>query len=130
MIKSENKGNTILRKGLVITQFSLSALLIICTLIVYQQLNFLHNKDLGFNKDQVMYFTVQGQVAKDPAAFKNEISRFPGVIAATAGYGLPGDQYAGDNIIVATNEGDKTFPANQFMVDEDYIKTLGLHMVA
>jgi putative ABC transport system permease protein len=130
MLNSENKGNTILRKALVITQFSLSALLIICTLIVYKQLSFLHQKDLGFNKDQVMYFTVQGQVAKDPAAFKNEIKQFPGVIAATAGYGLPGDQFAGDNIIVTTKEGDKTFPANQFMVDEDYIKTLGLHIAA
>ncbi|MDB5248991.1 MAG: Macrolide export ATP-binding/permease protein MacB, partial [Segetibacter sp.] len=45
-----------LRQGLVIIQFALSALLIVSTTIVYRQISYLHTKDLGFNKDQVLYF--------------------------------------------------------------------------
>ncbi|MDB5222070.1 MAG: FtsX-like permease family protein [Chitinophagaceae bacterium] len=118
-----------LRKGLVIVQFALSALLIVCTTIVYRQITFLHNKDLGFNKDQVIYFDVRGDVEKHPETFKQEILRTPGVVSATAGYGLPGDVLAGDEIIVPGKEGDKTQSVNLFIVDHDYIKTMGLQLV-
>jgi putative ABC transport system permease protein len=50
-------GSSALRQGLVIVQFALSALLIVCTTVVYRQINFLHEKDLGFNKDQVRLFS-------------------------------------------------------------------------
>ena len=63
-------------------------------------MNFLHEKDLGFNKEQVIYFSAQGKVGNDPETFKTELLRSPGVISATAGYGLPGDQLAGDGVKV------------------------------
>ncbi|MGD0581976.1 MAG: FtsX-like permease family protein [Bacteroidales bacterium] len=55
-IFTKNPGNTRFRKILVIFQFSLSIILIICTLIVGNQLNYLQNKNLGFNKDDIGYF--------------------------------------------------------------------------
>jgi len=119
-----------LRKGLVIIQFALSALLIVCTTIVYRQMTFLHQKDLGFSKDQVLYFDVHGDVEKHPETFKQELLRSPGVVAVTSGYGLPGDVLAGDNIKVHTPEGDKQHTANLFIVDHDYVKTMGLQLVA
>jgi putative ABC transport system permease protein len=125
-----NTGSSNLRQGLVIVQFALSALLIVCTTIVYRQMNFLHKKDLGFNKDQVIYFDVQSGVEKDPEAFKTALLRSPGVISATAGYGLPGDVLAGDGIRIPGKDGEKEYTTNLFVVDFDYINTMGLQMVA
>jgi putative ABC transport system permease protein len=127
---SSNNNGAWLRQGLVIVQFALSALLIVCATIVYRQINFLHQKDLGFSKDQVMYFDVRGDVTKNPNAFKEELKRSSGVVAVTAGYGLPGDLFAGDDVIVPGKDGEKTYPANQFLVDEDYVTTLGLKIIA
>jgi len=130
-LKSSGRGQaSVLRQGLVVVQFSLSALLIVCATVVYRQINFLHQKDLGFNKDQIVYFYAQGEIEKDPEAFKTELLRSPGVVSATAGYGLPGDVLAGDGIKVPGKDGEKEYPANLFIVDFDYIKTLGLSVIA
>ncbi len=121
----------LLRKGLVVVQFGLSVFLIVSTFIVYRQVNYLQNKDLGFNKDQLMYFGMRGdKMYGNQEAFKNEILASSGVISATIGYGLPGDIFAGDQVIVPGPGGGKTFGANQFMVDHDYIKTMGLKIIA
>jgi putative ABC transport system permease protein len=55
-------GTPLLRQALVVVQFTLSALLIISTLIVYRQTNYLNDKDLGFNKEQVLYFQIRDSV--------------------------------------------------------------------
>ncbi|HEX8678216.1 MAG TPA: FtsX-like permease family protein, partial [Segetibacter sp.] len=119
-----------LRQALVVIQFALSALLIVSTTIVYRQINYLHNKDLGFNKEQIIQFQVRGGVESNLESFKNELKQSPAIVAATAGYGLPGDVLAGDEIIIPTKDGEKTMPANLFIVDHDYIKTLGLKLIA
>ncbi len=127
----DNKSSTsMLRHGLVVVQFALSALLIVCTLIVYRQMNFLREKDLGFNKEQVIYFSAQGKVGDDAETFKTELLRSPGVVSATAGYGLPGDLLAGDGVKLVTKDGEKDQTTNLFIADFDYIKTLGLQIIA
>ncbi|MCW3092851.1 MAG: FtsX-like permease family protein [Ferruginibacter sp.] len=119
-----------LRQGLVIVQFVFSVLLIVSATIVYRQSNYLHNKDLGFNKDQVLLFPIEGKVATSTELFKNELKQNPNIVSATGGYGLPGDAFAGDEIIVPGKEGDKSVPVNLFIVDPDYITTLGLKLIS
>lgn len=119
----------VLRKALVVVQFSLSALLIVCTVIVYRQMKFMHEKDLGFNKDQVLYFDAQGGVVDKPEVFKDELRSLGGVISVTGGYGLPGDLFATDGIIVPDKDGDKEYPASHILADHDYIKTMGLTVI-
>jgi putative ABC transport system permease protein len=121
---------SLLRQGLVIIQFSLSALLIICTIIVYRQMKFLHEKDLGFSKEQVIYFDVRGGVAEKTEVFKNALKKSPGVVSVTGGYGLPGDQLATDGIIVPGNNQQQEYTAVQLIVDYDYIKTMGAEIIA
>jgi len=83
---NRNPGNQQFRRVLVIFQFSLSVLLIVCTLIVRSQLHYIHNKNLGFNKDDIGYFMY-------PAApwdhmlktVKNELTNNPGILSITAG---------------------------------------------
>lgn len=120
-----------LRHGLVVTQFSLSVLLIISAIVVFNQVNYLHTKDLGFNKEQIIFFPMRGDsMQKKVDAFKDQLLQSPGVSSVSIGYGFPGDAVAGDEIIVSRNGQHITQSATQLMVDYDYIKTLGLNLVA
>jgi putative ABC transport system permease protein len=120
-----------LRQGLVVVQFSLAVLLIICSVVVFDQVRFMHNKDLGFNKEQIMFFPMRGEaMAKNQETFKNQLLQSPGIAAVSIGYGFPGDAVAGDQVIVPRNGEQKIFSVTQLMVDHDYIKTLGLHLIA
>jgi putative ABC transport system permease protein len=118
-----------LRHGLVVIQFSLSVLLIISAIVVIRQVNYLHNKDLGFNKDQIMFFPMRGDnMTKNYEAFKNELLQAPGVSSVSVGYGFPGDMF-GDGMMKVPRKGEEK-KATQMMVDHDYIKTLGLKLIA
>jgi len=120
-----------LRQGLVIVQFTISVTLIISAIIVYRQVNYLHNKDLGFQKEEIMFFQMRGdKMYQDQALFKNELMKQPGVSSVSIGYGFPGDATAGDQIIVPMNGEEKKMPAAQLLVDYDYIKTLKLQIIA
>jgi putative ABC transport system permease protein len=127
---TNNSKTSWLRQGLVLIQFSLSTLLIVSAIMVYRQTHFLNNKDLGFNKEQVVYFQMRGDVEKNLETFKSELKQSPGIIAVTSGYGLPGDQFAGDGISIPTKDGEKDYSANVFIGDFDYVKTLGLRIIA
>lgn len=67
------KGKSTLRKFLVVTQFSISIVLIIATMITYQQLQFLNNRELGYNKNQVVSLRFFGDLAPNYDAFHNEL---------------------------------------------------------
>jgi len=126
-------GSSWLRRALVVIQFSLSVLLIVSTLIVYRQTKYLNNKDLGFNKEQVVYFQLRDSLEANPLTletFKSELRSSPNIVAVTSGYGLPGDAFAGDGITLPTKEGEKEHLANVFIGDYDYVKTLGLRIIA
>lgn len=124
-----------LRKGLVIVQFVISVVLIAATAIVYRQLNYLQQKNLGFNKDQTLVMSVPiavglpGEKAKigyEP--LKTELLRNPAVLAVAASYGDPGGLVAGDGIRIP---GEKTRTSiNMFTVDYDYIPALKMELVA
>ncbi len=120
-----------LRHGLVVVQFALSVLLIISAIVVINQVNYLHQKDLGFNREEIMFFPMRGErMNQNYQTFKNELLRSPGVSSVSIGYGFPGDMFAGDQIKVLRNGELKAQPVTQLMVDHDYIKTLGLQVVA
>ncbi|MGH2566544.1 MAG: FtsX-like permease family protein, partial [Ginsengibacter sp.] len=78
----------LLRKGLVIFQFSISIILIIGTVIVYTQLNYMRNQDLGFNKDQTIVIDTNQDKNKD--AFKESLTSIRGVISVTYSSVIPG----------------------------------------
>jgi putative ABC transport system permease protein len=120
-----------LRHALVVSQFTLSALLIISAMVVFNQVGYLHHKDLGFNREEIMFFPMRGEdMFKNTDAFKNQLLQAPGVTAVSIGYGFPGDAVAGDEVLQRKNgKWEKQF-ATQLMVDYDYIKTLGLNVIA
>ncbi|HYF69265.1 MAG TPA: FtsX-like permease family protein [Ohtaekwangia sp.] len=126
--QSGRSGKTVLRKGLVVLQFILSFFLITAALVVSEQHTFLRTKDMGFNKDNVIVLPLRGDMRNNMEAVKNTFSNHPNVISASLEYGLPGEAYAGDGIIdKATN---KDLGTSLLLVDHDYIKTMGLKLIA
>jgi putative ABC transport system permease protein len=125
---SGKSGKILLRKGLVVLQFILSFFLIIAALVVSEQHTYMRTKDMGFDKDNVIAMPLRGDMATNLEATKALFSNHPNIISATLGYGLPGEAYAGDGVKdKATN---KDWHINLLTVDHDYVKTLGLEIVA
>ncbi|WP_161888030.1 ABC transporter permease [Pontibacter russatus] len=120
-----------LRHGLIVVQFALSIFLIICAMIVYRQVSYLHNKDLGFNKDQIMFFQMRGEnMFENYETFKNELKKGPGIQEVSIGYGFPGDATAGDRVIVPKGGEQVHHGVTLLMVDFDYLGTLDMKVVA
>ncbi|MEP2667631.1 MAG: FtsX-like permease family protein [Cyclobacteriaceae bacterium] len=124
----EKKETGFYRNTLVVLQFMFSFFLITGSMIVLSQNKLLHNKDLGFDKDQLMVLYLDKSVRSNYESVKQEFLSNPNITFATAGYGLPGDIVAGDGVTNPTIS--KELPANMFCVDFDYVKTLGLQIIA
>lgn len=122
-------GQEWLRKSLIVVQFAVSTVLIICVLVVFQQVQFLSHQDLGFEKEQLIHFPMRGRLFSSQDAVRREFSEIPGVVSTTIGFGIPGDIVSGDNIIVPGEE-RRTLPARIFTIDHDYIRTMGMQLVA
>jgi len=125
----------ILRNGLIVFQFFVSTSLIIATIIVFQQLHFMQNKKLGYDKDQVLYLKdTQLLGLRDVRqAFKETLQKDPRIVSASSGNNLPGNLNMGGTQIFPkdklANENDVEIHGNIFNIDYDYIPTLRIPMV-
>jgi putative ABC transport system permease protein len=87
-----------IRKGLVMFQFAVSVILIVSVMVVYGQIEFIQSRSLGYDKDNLLYFEVDGKAAESAEAFLTEVKNIPGVVSASSmlgsltgeGNGLPG----------------------------------------
>jgi len=122
---SETKGIG-LRNILVIIQFSASIFLIIGTLVISRQLNFIQNKDVGFLKDNLIILRTPASFDRIKTAFVNEIKQQAGVVAMTASNSLPGFSF--QNWGFGAEGIDRGFTLNLISCDTGFEKTLGLHM--
>lgn len=75
-------GELFVRKGLVIFQFVISLVLIVSVLIVYRQIEFAQNKPVGYSKENVVYFDMEGKIFENKKNFFDELRRVPGVVQA------------------------------------------------
>ncbi len=89
---SKSAKGILLRKGLVVTQFTISIVLIIGTIVVYNQLSFMRNQSLGFQKNQMLTIDFSGDSAiqSRQEIIKNELKKIPNVLGATASGAIPG----------------------------------------
>ncbi len=76
-------GEVWARKGLVVFQFALSIILIVGVLVVYKQIEFVQNKNLGYDKANIVYFETEGRVKDNLETFLSEVKNIPGVINAS-----------------------------------------------
>ena len=122
-----------LRNVLVVFQFGTSIMLIVGTIIVYKQLNFIQTTKLGFKKDQVLVVNNTHALGENATAFKNEISKLAGVNSATFANYLPvANSSRNDNTYSreAVMDIKNSLSAQNWVIDYDYIKTLGMEMVS
>ncbi|HET9052827.1 MAG TPA: FtsX-like permease family protein, partial [Cyclobacteriaceae bacterium] len=124
-----------IRSSLVVFQFAVSIVLIIGTIAVLSQLNYIRNKKIGFNKDQVIMVEDTYALGDQRTAYKNEILRNSAIVNGTfSGYLPVSDTWRNDNPWWADGK-DYKQPENMvslqnWNVDHDYIKTLGMTMKA
>jgi putative ABC transport system permease protein len=125
---STRQGYT-LRNGLVVFQFTISIILIISTLIVYRQLNYVQNKELGFSKEAVINVQGANFLDKNSEAFKQDISQIAGVETVGGTSATPGQpNYFG---ITFKKEGDpETVTGRGLITDDQYLQTMKMSMAA
>lgn len=117
------------RSVLVVFQFATSIILIICTIVIFRQLNFIQTKNLGFNKEQVLIIDDAYALNNNADAFKTEVQRIPGVISGTFSGFLPvTNSSRNDNTFWSspTIDSKSGFNMQVWRVDYDYFKTLGM----
>jgi len=121
-----------LRSVLVVLQFTISIFLIIGTLVVHNQLNYIQSKDLGFDRNQVLIVQNAFELNNQAQTFKQEVKQLPGVTDATLTSFLPTGNNKNTSIFFkdASFDQKKALFPQTWIVDEDYIKTLDMKMVA
>ncbi|MDX5438477.1 MAG: ABC transporter permease [Pontibacter sp.] len=124
-----NDRVALFRKGLVVFQFILSALLIVSTLVVYLQLHFIRTTNIGLERENVVFMPIEGQVRDRYEMIKQELQNMPGIMAVTSSDGNP--------IQLGSNTSDVEWPGKEpgaevlidyLHVDYNYLQTLGMQL--
>ena len=122
-------GNSTFRKVLVVTQFTLSIIIIIGTFVIGEQLEFIQNKRLGFSKENTFHFGLRGEMFKNAETIKNELLKNPAIEAVS---------FANQNILqIGSTTGDTDWegksPDQDFMIhpmniDENFISMMNMEI--
>jgi putative ABC transport system permease protein len=120
-----SSGNTGFRKFLVVLQFSISIILLIGTVVVYSQVHFMRNKDLGFNKDNLFYLNISN-ARQQLDALKNDLLANPNIQLAAGSSVLSGYNWANNQWKWEGKNTDLLFRGTT--IDYDYFETLGIEM--
>lgn len=125
------RGSINLRKGLVVFQFALSVLLLIGTVTVYNQLAYIRGKNLGLDRQNVLYFSLEGPMQQQFDVFKQELMQRPGIADVTSSSENP--------LSVSQSTGDPTWdgkdPESQIRfriitANYDFVETMKMEMLA
>lgn len=123
-------GNNLLRRSLIVLQFAISVFLIIFTIIILQQMNFLKNKNLGYDKDHLVVMPIPQASLNNFENIKNAFLQVPGIESVTASYETPESVGWGDGITAQDEKGTHEVSLNAMPVDLDFTKTLKMEIVA
>ncbi len=124
-------GNVSLRKFLVVIQFFISIFMLIATMVVFNQLNFMRSKDLGFNKDHLIRVELPSRSLQETyPQFKNVLANNALVSMTASSSTSPGNNIGKIIFNVETNDGEMVERGiNFYTADYDYIPTLGMEIV-
>jgi putative ABC transport system permease protein len=126
-----NFSAVFIRKGLIVFQFTISIILVAGAIIIARQLNFLDNRDLGFNKSQQVILPLQSPVAAaNYQALKNELVKDPAIRTVTSGSTYPGITSVNDLLFYAQGKTvHDVIDIQLAAVEDDYFQTLGLTLL-
>ncbi|MEO6630807.1 MAG: FtsX-like permease family protein, partial [Mucilaginibacter sp.] len=122
----------VLRSVLVVFQFAISIFLIIGTLVIYNQLKFIQSKDLGYSRDHVLVINNVWALGNGAKTFKQEVKRLSGVQDVSLSGALPtgGTRNATSFFKDRVLDQKRAVTSQEWVIDEDYIKTLKITMVS
>ncbi len=128
---SEKTHKFAFRNKLVVFQFVISIVLIVATLVVKNQLEYVRNKKLGFDKEQIVVLPIRDQVFQQSyTALKTELSQNPDILSVAATDGYPSNQQAGYSAAAEGLQQNEYPLSGGMIVDPDVIETLGLELIA
>lgn len=131
-VRTSPKG-LMLRKGLVVGQFALSILMIIATLIVRKQLNYVQDKEMGFDKEQMFIIDINSRKIRNSfKAIKSELAKHPAIQKVSATSRVPGDWKDIVQIPVVSKGKSKTETQETFLIgaDQDFFKTFDVQLLS
>ncbi|HEU5168541.1 MAG TPA: ABC transporter permease [Chitinophagaceae bacterium] len=131
-VSKSGKGALFVRNGLVIFQFTISTILIIGTLVVFKQLNFFRNANMGLDKENVLVIANSNRLGTSEESFRQTISQMPGISNVSIANGIPTGNLFGDSYIPGQNGEEqvvKDINLTSFLIDYDFIPTLKIQIL-
>lgn len=124
-------GEVWARKGLVVFQFTVSVILIVSVIVVYKQVGFVQSENLGYNKDNIVYFTREGKMGDDAKmeTFLSELKNTPGIVnASSIGHDMTGHNSGTFGIWWEGKADDNKTEFENVGVNYEMMQTLGIQM--
>ncbi|MEM8927516.1 MAG: ABC transporter permease [Bacteroidota bacterium] len=122
-------GSKSIRSGLVVFQFAISACLIIATLVVTQQMHYIQNKDVGYDREGLIVIREAGLLGNHIQAFKEKLKKDPKILnISTSGYLPAGPTFNSMTMISSKKEGGQKLRIRSYGIDEAYIPTMGMEL--
>jgi putative ABC transport system permease protein len=118
-----------LRRVLVVFQFAVSILLIVGTMVMYRQIKYMLNKDLGFNKEQLIVINRADALGTKMKAFKEVVKNIPGVVNISSSTAIPG-RTNNNNGYMMEGRKDETFLMATSWVDYNFLDTYGMTLAS
>lgn len=132
IISAGGKRTSRLRQGLVILQFAISIALILSTMVVSRQLDYLQEKHLGFTKEQMVTINIQDNLLVDKTdIIKTELLQDPRVISVAGSSKVPGNRGFGDTVFRGQDSSEGEMKAiTIFTIDQDFLPTMEINLLA
>jgi putative ABC transport system permease protein len=125
---NSREGKSIFRSSLVVVQFGLAIAMIVSTLVVMQQLSFMRNADIGFDKDQIMLVSMNQDANKQFETFKQELLKNTMIKGVTASGQRLGNNFHQWGFKVKADTGVMNITPSNVNVDYDYLKVYGIEV--
>lgn len=117
------------RKGLVVFQFTLSVIFIVCVMVVYKQVEYVQSKDLGYSRDNIIYFDREGKTDQNLESFLAEVRNIPGVVGAfSSSHDMTGHNSGTNGIEWPGKDPEDRTEFEVVTVGYQMMETLGFHL--
>lgn len=125
------KSSLVLRKMLITVQFIISIFVVVCTLFMQSQIDFVRNKELGFDKENILLLSIQDTLVQNRiSSIRHEFLQNPNITGVTTSYHVPGMNVGGGSVMWAENSEGMTQQSFAIMfVGEDYLKTMNITLL-
>lgn len=126
---SGRSGGSLFRKILVIFQFSISVVLIIGSIIIFQQLYYIQNRDLGWDRENIIAMPINDELRQQFQSLKDELERNPNILRVTAASTVPTHIGNTNPILWEGKETDEPASIKFVVTEHDYVKTFGMEIL-